>query len=238
MNIENQKLFYEEYWGKNQYLNSLKLRRGIKILEFSVIVKKKFGKPSILDLGSGDGRLTSFLGQFGQTDAIELSQQAVDRANKLYPHVKYQQGNALDFNFNNKTYDTVISQEVLEHIEEKTNYIRVCHNVLKLGGYLIITTPNKNVIDNMKRGEEWSNQPIELPLTKSELIKLLIDNHFKILNYESIIMNFGDKGFYKIVNHVYIISVFKHLGISKLRERILSKYGFGLHHCILAQKQT
>lgn len=237
MKIENQKSFYDEYWRPNKYLNSLKLRRCVKILEFFTVVKRKIKEPNILDLGSGDGRFTSFLGQFGNTDALELSQYAVDTSNELYPHVTYKQGNALDFDFKNVTYDVVVSQEVLEHIEDKPKYIKVCYEALKSNGYLILTTPNKNVLDHMTDGKTWSTQPIELPITKGELKMLLKQNNFKIINYESIIMNFGNKGFYKIINNGYLVSGFKKVGLGKLRELILSKQGFGLHHCILAQKQ-
>lgn len=237
MDIEYQKSFYDEYWKTNKFINSLQLRRCVKILEFFTVVKRKIQKPSILDLGSGDGRLTSFLGQFGHTDAIELSQKAVDVANKLYPHVNYKQGNALNFDFKSVTYDVVVSQEVLEHIQEKPQYLKVCYEVLKPNGYLILTTPNKNVLDHMTDGKTWSDQPIELPITKTELILLLKQENFKILNYESIIMNFGNIGYYKIINHGYIVAAFKHLGLGKVRESVLSKHGFGLHHCIFAQKQ-
>ncbi|MCT4628391.1 bifunctional 2-polyprenyl-6-hydroxyphenol methylase/3-demethylubiquinol 3-O-methyltransferase UbiG [Winogradskyella sp.] len=237
MNIEEQKSFYDKYWSTNKFINSLQLRRCVKILEYFTVVKRKIRKPLILDLGSGDGRLTAFLGQFGMTDAVELSQQAVDNANELYPHVNFQQGDALAFNFKDKTYHVIVSQEVLEHIEDKSKYINVCYNVLKPQGYLILTTPNKNVLDHMTDGKTWSDQPIELPISKQELKKILRQQNFKILKYESIVMNFGNKGYYKLINHRYAVAIFKKIGLAKFRESVLSKLGYGLHHCILAQKQ-
>ena len=237
MNIENQKSFYDEYWKTNKFINSLQLRRCVKILEYFTVVKRKIRKPDILDLGSGNGRLTAFLGQFGKTDAVELSQHAVDNCNKLYPHVNFKQGNALNFDFKGKFYDVIVSQEVLEHIEDKPRYIEVCYNTLKSKGYLILTTPNKNVLNHMTDGKTWSDQPIELPVSKSELKKLLRKQNFQILKYESIVMNFGNKGYYKLINQKYIVAIFKKLGLARLREAILSKLGFGLHHCILAQRR-
>ncbi|WP_138434668.1 class I SAM-dependent methyltransferase [Winogradskyella algicola] len=237
MNIEEQKSFYDKYWSTNKLINSLQLRRCVKILEYFTVVKRKIRKPLILDLGSGDGRLTAFLGQFGMTDAVELSQQAVDKANELYPHVNFQQGDALTFDFRDKTFDVIVSQEVLEHIEDKDKYVSVCHKVLKPSGYLILTTPNKNVLDHMTDGKTWSDQPIELPISKGELIRLLKHQNFKVLKYESIIMNFGNKGYYKLINNKYVVTLFKKIGLAKFRESVLSSLGYGLHHCILAQKQ-
>lgn len=190
-----------------------------------------------MDLGSGDGRLTSFIGQFGKTDAVELSQYAVNVSNELYPHVNFQQGDALEFDFKNKSYNVVVSQEVIEHIEDKSEYLKVCHKVLGTRGFLILTTPNKNVLENMKNGDTYSNQPIELPTSKSELKSLLKQNNFKIIKYQSIILNHGDKGVYKIINQPHFVAALNHLWVGKFRDTILSQMGFGLHHCVLAQKQ-
>lgn len=236
MKIENQKSFYDEYWNSNKFLNSLKLRRCVKILEYFIVVKRKYKQPKVLDLGCGDGRFTAFVGQFGKTEALELSQLAVDKANTLYSHVNYKQGDALNYDFKNIKYDAIISQEVLEHIEEKSKYLKVCYDLINKDGYLILTTPNKNVLDHMKDGKMWSNQPIELPISKRDLFKLLKMHNFKIIQYDSIVMNLGRLGYYKIINHKYIIGGCNILRLSKLREKLLSKLGYGLHHCILAQK--
>lgn len=236
MNLENQKSFYDEYWKSTKFINSLQLRRCVKILEYFTDVKRAINQPKILDLGAGDGRFTAFIGQFGKTDAVELSQLAVDKANKLYPHVNFEQGNALSHDFKDKKYDVIISQEVIEHIEEKHKYLKTCYDVLKKDGYMILTTPNKNVLDHMLEGKTWSNQPIELPMSKKHLIKLLKSYNFKIIHYDSIIMNFGNMGYFKIVNHKYIIGGCKVLGLGKAREQLLSKLGYGLHHCVFAKK--
>jgi 2-polyprenyl-3-methyl-5-hydroxy-6-metoxy-1,4-benzoquinol methylase len=177
-------------------------------LEFFVVAKRKISHPKILDLGSGDGRFTSFLGQFGKTYALELSQYAEDIANELYPHVTYQQGNALNFDFKDVNYDVVVSQEVLEHIEEKLAYLKVCHTVLKPNCFLILTTPNKRVLDHMTDGKTWSDKPIELPIAKSGLMRLLKQHNFYTFKYDSIIMNFGNKDLCKIINCGYMVSTF------------------------------
>ena len=69
-------------------------------------------------------------------------------------------------------YDVVISQEVIEHIEDQEKYLENCFRVLKKGGYLIMTTPNKKVFDHMKDGN-WSKQPIEKILTPKSFKNLI-----------------------------------------------------------------
>ncbi|WP_323788712.1 class I SAM-dependent methyltransferase [Psychroserpens sp.] len=235
MKIENQIEFYDNYWSERKLLNNLKLRRAVKILDYFIVVKRAIKTPRIIELGCGDGRFTSFIGEFGNADGIELSKKAVEEANQLYPHVNYFHGNVIDFPLQESIYDVVISQEVIEHIEEQQQYIDVCHKALKPGGYLILTTPNKRVLDHLEGGN-WSNQPIEKVLDPRTL-KALIKTKFEIIDYDSIIPNFGRLGYFKIVNNSFITGFFNKIGLRKTRENVLGKLGYGLHQCIFAQKK-
>jgi len=236
MNIDEQKVYYNELWRKQDKLNSLKLRRAIKILDYFVRVKKEIQVPRSLDLGCGEGRLTSFMGEFSDADGIELSKTAVEIASSHYAHVNYFEGNILEYNFKENYYDVVISQEVIEHIVDQELYLKICNRVLRKGGYLILTTPNKRVLDHMKDGSEWSNQPIENVLTPHQL-KRIVSHEFNILDYDSIILNFGKLGRFSFINSRYCIGLFNKLGLKKTRERLLGKFGYGLHQTLLARKE-
>lgn len=234
MDIKNQIEFYDKYWSGRKVLNNLKLRRAVKILDYFIAVKREVKEPRIIELGSGDGRFTAFVGEFGNADAIELSKEAVLQANELYPHVNYIHGNAIEYPLENATYDVVISQEVIEHIEEQDKYVEVCYKILKPGGYLILTTPNKKVFDHMKGGN-WSRQPIEKVLTPNEL-KTLVKKKFKIIDYDSIILNFGKLGYFKLINNSYLVALCGKIGLKRTRENVLGKLGYGLHQCVFAKK--
>lgn len=234
MKIQDQVSYYNTLWAERLQLNSLQLRRAVKVLEYFVDIKRVLNSPRVLDLGCGDGRFTGFLGEFADTDGIELSEDAVKYAQKQHPHVHFFQGSALDYDFDEAMYDVVISQEVIEHIEDQEKYLEICFKVLKKGGYLIITTPNKKVFDHMKGGN-WSNQPIEKVLNPKDF-KTLISRFFLIKKYDSIIMDFGNLGYFKIINNRLVIGGCKVLGLKPLRAFMLSKCGFGLHQCVLAQK--
>src|SRR5690606_10800480 len=119
MNIQKQQVFYDQLWSHNEKLNSLNLRRAVKILSYFVDLKKQFKNPKVIDLGCGEGRFAAFLGEFGYVDALELSTRAVESAKKLYYQANYIQGNALTYDFKGNSYDVVISQEVIEHIEDQ-----------------------------------------------------------------------------------------------------------------------
>lgn len=235
MDIKEQIEFYDDYWTHKK-LNSLKLRRFVKILEYFTVIKRKNKSPKILDLGCGDGRLTALLGEFGIAEGLELSKKAVADANKMYPQSKFFQGNALESKLKNDYYDVVVSQEVIEHLWEQDTYLKVCYEALKPGGFLILTTPNKNVLDHMVDGGNWSNQPIE-NIVDPKTLKRLISKQFEIVEYDSIIMNFGNLGVFNIINSKYSIGIANKMGLKKTRERILGKLGYGLHQCVFAQKK-
>jgi SAM-dependent methyltransferase len=215
-------------------MNTLRLSRAIKILEYFYYVKRLNKNPKTIDLGAGDGRFVAFLGEFCDADALELSTEAVHIAKEQYKHVNFFHGNALTYDFEKDTYDLVISQEVIEHIDNQQAYLDVCYKILKPGGYLIMTTPNKKVFDHLKGGN-WSDQPIENILTPKSF-KTLIKRRFSILKYDSIILNFGKEGYFAFVNHRVFVGGFKALRLSRFREFLLSKLGFGLHQCVLAKK--
>ena len=42
------------------------------------------------------------------------------------------------------TFDTVIAADVIEHLENPSNFLRECNKVLKKGGKFIISTPHAN----------------------------------------------------------------------------------------------
>ncbi|MEI6900342.1 MAG: class I SAM-dependent methyltransferase, partial [Bacteroidota bacterium] len=57
--------------------------------------------------------------------------------------------------FDDNSFDAVISFQVIEHIVEDRNYLSEIHRVLKTGGTLIITTPNRT--NRLKPGQKPFN---------------------------------------------------------------------------------
>ncbi|CAN2040297.1 Methyltransferase type 11 domain-containing protein [Candidatus Magnetomoraceae bacterium gMMP-15] len=51
-------------------------------------------------------------------------------------------GNAENFCFASKVFDTIIAGEFIEHLENPIQFLRDCYNILKPDGSLILSTPN------------------------------------------------------------------------------------------------
>ena len=69
--------------------NNLPVNEGDLRADLAIIADWIKAESKVLDLGCGDGRLTSFIGEFTKTEGIELSEEAVSIANKKYPHVHF-----------------------------------------------------------------------------------------------------------------------------------------------------
>ena len=76
-------VYYDVLWSKRLKMNYLQLRRSIKIFQYVSKIMYSNKKIKVLDLGCGDGRFTSFLGEFVDTDAIELSEEAIKKGYKV-----------------------------------------------------------------------------------------------------------------------------------------------------------
>lgn len=135
------------YWGVQQALLPYRTKKdSLKILE----------------IGSGLGYLTYSLNKEGySTLGLDISKRAVEQATKNYGSY-YECGNLFDIAEKRKgLYDIVIMTELLEHVEDPKAFIKAASMLIRDGGKIILTTPNK---DSSPKGLVWQNDipPVHL----------------------------------------------------------------------------
>lgn len=126
---------------------------------------------SVLDYGCGSGLFLSFLRERGYADVRgydEYSEQHADAG-------------ALT-----RTYDCVMSQDVLEHVPEPLALVRTMHELCKPGGLIVIGTPNAEAID--LSAPEARIHTLHQPyhrhiLSKRALLELGRDLGWKLVRY-------------------------------------------------------
>lgn len=144
----------EEYNGL--YLKGY--RRDIKSYEFArwkalnhfiTKVLKLKNVSTFLDYGCGSGLYIKLWKQlFPQAELYfcDVSTVALDRLIEKYPEFK--ERSAIVKNnmagFKDNFFDVIVSIEVMEHVEDVTDYLRDIHRLLKTGGSFIWTTPCAN----------------------------------------------------------------------------------------------
>ena len=99
---------------------------------------------SILEIGSGLGYLTSALNAAGfNCHGIDVSSTAVAHSREFFGSNNYS-CRSIDGIDESEVFDLVVATEVIEHVTDPLELLRKSLSVLKPGGHLIVTTPNRS----------------------------------------------------------------------------------------------
>lgn len=118
------------YWGVYQALLRIDGSRGMRILE----------------VGSGLGYLTYALARSGfNIRGIDLSESAVDQARSRYGDLFFTWSIDVFSHHLCEAYDIIIMAELIEHLPDIKGTIAKVRTLLRPGGTLVLTTPNKSI---------------------------------------------------------------------------------------------
>jgi 2-polyprenyl-3-methyl-5-hydroxy-6-metoxy-1,4-benzoquinol methylase len=184
--------FYEHMFVKNPSWNKPS-PNSEEILRWNIIegflkyvynnnIELKPSNYNILDLGCGRGWLTNLLSKYGNIVGIEPVKPVLDYAKKMFPHLEFICGTTKDLIKDNSSfnkYNLIVVSEVIEHIPDssKEEFIEDISKLLNEKGFLILTTPRKEV------QEVWNkymnpNQPIEDWIMEKDLEELIVQKSF------------------------------------------------------------
>jgi 2-polyprenyl-3-methyl-5-hydroxy-6-metoxy-1,4-benzoquinol methylase len=234
--IQTQAQYYDNRWSAFRYANLYGLRRCVFVLQS--MEQLQLEDPKICDLGCGAGWLTSILSMFGPTTGVELSPVAVEEARRLHPSAQFVCADATKWECEPGAFDIVVSQEVIEHIEDKRAYLGVVRRALRPGGFLLMTTPNLDVLNAVPtavRKAVWEIQPVELPLKRSELDSLLTQCGFEVQRRGSVITGCGTMGIQRLLNSAKVNRVLSSLGMGDVWQRFLERSGYGMYMTTVAR---
>jgi SAM-dependent methyltransferase len=105
-------------------------------------------KGRVLDDGCGAGYGSMILARNGfEVVGIDIDSHAIAHCQKTCssPLASFRQQDSAKLSFLDASFDGVVSFEVIEHIQEYRQYLAEAQRVLRPGGLLIISTPNKSV---------------------------------------------------------------------------------------------
>nr|WP_294562402.1 methyltransferase domain-containing protein [uncultured Rhodopila sp.] len=130
----------------------------------------------VLDVASGEGYGTALLaGVARRAVGVEIDAAAVAHARASYTgsNLEFLQGDAVALPLDDAAFDVVVSFETLEHLRDQWAFLTEIRRVLRPGGVLVISTPDRDVYSAL-------GQPVNryhvLELTRPEFATLL--NHF------------------------------------------------------------
>ncbi|MFC1511038.1 class I SAM-dependent methyltransferase [Candidatus Margulisiibacteriota bacterium] len=103
----------------------------------------------VLDLGCGAcGGCWILAQEASRVVGVDIAAEAIDYCAKNWPkdNISYLTADALTLPFSDKYFDTVVSFEVIEHIDAYQKYLTEVNRVLRPDGVFILSTPNRTIV--------------------------------------------------------------------------------------------
>lgn len=227
INLAQIKKFYEENPMGEAGVETSEEEFEIRKSKIRQIIKVESPK-KLLDIGCGKGfigkELVNYVDEYIGLD-ISLTALKIAKTHILDGHLIV--GNASNLPLKDQTVDAIVCSEVLEHIPEYEKSISEMSRVLKMGGLLVITTPNYynfhvllRLLIKGRNTRQVYDKPIPYKKLKSELKK----HGFRIERLETFYPHFPlkrllpyrlriliEKTFFKIISYIS----FKIFGVSQ-----------------------
>lgn len=98
----------------------------------------------MLEIGCGVGKgLELFPKACEHYSAVDKNTALINHLKEHFPDYRFLNKNIPPLtDFEDNSFDTVVTQQVIEHIENDDLFVKEIHRVLKPGGVAVITTPN------------------------------------------------------------------------------------------------
>lgn len=108
------------------------------------VVAHEWIRGDLLEVGCGEGRgislLTSYVTSYSAIDKIA---DAIEQLRTQYPSAHLTAGNLPPLPYDDGSFDSVVSFQVIEHIRDDRRFLEEIHRVLRPGGVALVTTPNR-----------------------------------------------------------------------------------------------
>jgi 2-polyprenyl-3-methyl-5-hydroxy-6-metoxy-1,4-benzoquinol methylase len=217
-----QRDYWDERWNRNPLPGPWSVRRGTLIIEWLRSLNLK--TPSLLDYGCGTGWFTDELSKLGSAVGVDLSPEAIAAAQARYSGPTFMAANLFDLSLNDRQFDAIVSQEVIAHVVDPAEYVARITTMLKPGGFLVLTTANKTVMDRLVHPPD-PEAHIKRWLGLRDL-KLLLQPQYQLLRHTTIIPR-GDRGFLRVANSAKLNAALRLAFSDNAIERFKERAGWG-----------
>jgi ubiquinone/menaquinone biosynthesis C-methylase UbiE len=127
----------------------------------------------VLDCACGEGYGSAILAsRAASVVGVDLADQAIAHAKAQYknPNLSFQTGNAAALTLDHSSFDVIVSFETLEHLLEQEQMLAGFKRLLKPGGVLLISSPDKA---NYSDATGYQNEFHLKELYRDEFVALL-----------------------------------------------------------------
>lgn len=133
----------------------------------------------VLEAGCGEGYGADLLARVARrVTAVDYDAATVAHVRRRYPTVEVTEGNLAALPLADASVDVVVNFQVIEHLWDQPQFITECLRVLRPGGELLISTPNRITFTP---GSDTPVNPFHTrELNATELAELLTDGGFEV----------------------------------------------------------
>lgn len=212
-------------WLDKNHPNYLRWERARNIsLERGKFVKKILElnhipvNLTILDLGSGEGGTSKVLSEKNFVVSIDINFIRLIRQKENFSLKRSLQADATILPFPDSTFDLIIIQDVIEHIEQLNNLFTEIVRVLKYNGLVYMSTPNRLSLINFLSDPHWGVPFVSI--LNRKFIKNFFIKYFRrteknrkdipeLLSLNKILNLFSDKFEIKLMTDFSVDELFK-----------------------------
>jgi len=172
-------------------MNMYDTNRRIEVIFDDFLGQENLKDKTLLDGGCGTGLFTKrAIERKAKVTSIDIAPKLVELTKKKNPDTNGIEASLLNLPFENDTFDYVISSDVIEHTTNPYHATTELIRVLKPGGKICITVPNRTFwffsvkIANLLKIRDY--QGYENWVHYKEFRKFLTQNNIVITNYKGV----------------------------------------------------
>jgi SAM-dependent methyltransferase len=139
----------------------------------------------VLEAGCGEGYGADLIADVAaHVIGLDYDELTVAHARACYPRVDVRHGNLAALPLPDTSVDVVVNFQVIEHLWDQPQFVAECARVLRPGGVLLMSTPNRITFSP---GRDTPVNPFHIrELNAQELTELLVDGGFAVTSMSGV----------------------------------------------------
>ncbi|TRW81544.1 class I SAM-dependent methyltransferase [Mycolicibacterium sp. 018/SC-01/001] len=104
----------------------------------------RFAGAEVLEAGCGEGYGADLIADVARrVIGLDYDEYAVAHVRARYPRIDMRHGNLAELPLPDESVDIVVNFQVIEHLWDQGQFVAECNRVLRPGGLLLMSTPNR-----------------------------------------------------------------------------------------------